>query len=139
MSIACDPKIMETNRVQNSGLKGLISKPHNLYSIKDDKGEITEWKMEMVYTPFKKSDISVTVSENILSVEIGSESTVDQNDETLIYKGISSKTTKFSISLSDKIDEEKITAKAEDGILTIIMPVKKTVSCDKSRRIIIEQ
>ena len=125
LNIACDPKIMDTNKVQNTGLRGLISKPHNLYTVKDEKGDVSEWMMEMVYTPFKKSDISVKVTDNVLSVEIGTENKAD--DDTLVYQGISNQFTKFSLSLSDKIDTDKITAKADDGILKITMPVKKVI------------
>ena len=125
MNIACDPKFTDANRVQNTGLRGLISKPHNLYTVKDDNGEITEWKMEMVYTPFKKDDISVKIADNVLSVEIGTENKEENKD--LVYQGISNQYTKFSLALSDKIDTEKITAKADDGILMVTMPVRKVV------------
>lgn len=125
MSIASDPRIMDANRVQNSGLKGLISKPHNLYTIKNKDGEVTEWKMEMVYTPFKKNDISVKITDNVLSVEIGTEN--KKEDMNLVYQGISNQYTKFSLMLSDKIDTENVSANADDGILTITMPVKKAV------------
>lgn len=125
MSIACDPKFTDSSRVQNTGLRGLISKPHNLYTVKDENGEITEWKMEMVYTPFKKEDILVKIADKILSVEIGTEN--KEEDKDLVYQGISNQYTKFSLSLSDKIDADNITAKAEDGILMITMPVRKAV------------
>jgi len=122
-NIAYDPKFTDENRFQNTGLKGLISKPHNLYTVKDEEGNITEWKMELVYTPFKKDDISVKFSNGVLSVEIGTEN--KDKDKDMVYRGISNQYTKFSLTLSDKIDTEKIAAKADDGILSITMPVKK--------------
>lgn len=125
LNIACDPKVMDTFRVQNTGLRGIISKPHNLYTVKDENGTVSEWIMEMVYTPFKKEDIHVAATNNTLSVEIGTENKED--DDTLVYRGISNQHTKFELSLSDKIDTENISAKADDGILKITMPVKKAV------------
>ena len=40
-NIGCDPKVMDLPRVQNTGLRGLISKPHNLYTVKDENGDVT--------------------------------------------------------------------------------------------------
>ena len=103
-----------------------ISKSYyNLYTVKSEDGKITEWKIELVYTPFKKEDISVNVSGGLLSVEIGTENKT--KDKDFVYQGISNQYTKFSFSLSDKIDTDNITAKANDGILTITMPVKEIV------------
>ena len=124
-AIACNPKFMDELKVQNTGLRGLISKPHNLYTVKDEDGTVKEWIMETVYTPFKKDDIHVSITNNTLSVEIGAENKTE--DDSLVYRGISNQYAKFALKLSDKIDAESISAKADDGILKITMPVKKVV------------
>lgn len=111
------------NRVSTSGLKGIISKPHNLYSIKDENGEIVEWQIDTVYTPFTKDDISATVSDGVLSVEIGGKN--KEADPNLVYGGISNQYSKFAIRLADSIDFDNITTSAVDGILKIKLPVKK--------------
>lgn len=112
-----------TNRIPTYGLKGIISKPHNLYSIKDENGEITEWQIDTVYTPFTKDDITATVSDGVLSVEIGNKN--KEPDPNIQYCGISNQYSKFALRLSDKIDTDAITTSASDGILKIKMPVKK--------------
>ena len=110
------------DRIPNIGLRGLFPNPHNLYTIKDKDGKIECWKMELVYTPFKKTDLSVRVQDNILFVEIGKENKPKSDD--MIYQGISHQSTHCQIRLSPIVDTDKITAVADEGILTITLPVK---------------
>ena len=110
---------------ESRGLKQWIKRPHNLITVKDKDGRIEGYKLEMVYTPFKKNDVKVEVLDNILSVMCGSENKT--KDEEMDYCGISHQSYSFSIPLSDSIDTGAIEAKAEDGILYINLPVKKIV------------
>lgn len=110
---------------QNRGLKKLISKPHNLMTRKDENGNIVSFSLEVVYTPFKKSDVKVKVFDNVLTVTCGSENNI--KDPDMIYCGISNQSYTFSIPLTDNVDLEKITARAEDGILYLDLPIKKPV------------
>ena len=84
--------------------------------------KVESWKMELVYTPFKKTDLSVRVQDNILYVEIGKEN--KPKSEDMIYQGISHQSTHSQIRLSPIVDTDKITAVADEGILTITLPVK---------------
>lgn len=119
------------DRIANIGLRGMLSNPHNLYAIKGKNGDIEAWKMELVYTPFKKTDLAVRVQDNILYVEIGKENKPKSDD--MIYQGISYQSTRFQIRLSPIVDTEKITAVTDEGILTITLPVKaKTQSEPKA-------
>lgn len=113
-------KTLETN-----GLKALIRRPHNIVAVKDKDGKIVSQRLEVVTTPFAKDDVKVTVSDNTLTVECGSENKEEKNEDDYIYKGISSQTYSFSIRLSDKIDKSAIKAKNVDGVLTISLPFKK--------------
>jgi HSP20 family molecular chaperone IbpA len=54
---------------------------------KDENGNIVSFSLEVVYTPFKKSDVKVKVFENVLTVTCGSENNV--KDPDMIYCGIS--------------------------------------------------
>ena len=110
------------DRISNIGLRGLFPNPHNLYTIKGKDGNIEAWKMELVYTPFKKTDLAVRVQDNILYVEIGKEN--KPKSEDMIYQGISHQNTRFQIRLSPIVDTEKITAVTDEGILSITLPVK---------------
>lgn len=117
-----------TRTLENYGLKSTIKRPHNLYAIRDENGNITSYKIEVVTTPFSKKDVRVEVEDDILTVICGSENHHDEDSEHMLYKGISSQSYQFSLRLN-KIDVENITAKVDDGILRITMPVlveKKT-------------
>lgn len=109
------------------GLKKFISRPHDLVNVKDENGNIVGQKLSLVYTPFKKDQIKVTVDDGMLSVSIGDEQKEEKKDDKgeIIYKGISTQSTHFSLKLTDKIDKAAVTAKAEDGMLHINLPFVK--------------
>jgi len=107
----------------NSGLKPLINRPHNLYVEHNDKGVITKYGMKIVYTPFSKKDVHVSVKNNNLVIEIGRENIPAEKD--CIYCNISKHCERITMGLSNwNIDVDEISAKCDDGILTIEMPVK---------------
>lgn len=108
---------------QNKGLKQLIHKPHNLLTKKDENGNIESFSLEVVYTPFKKSDVKVTLDDNVLTVTCGTENKA--KDDEMIYCGISHQSYTFSLPLTKDVDTANIKAKAEDGILYITLPMKK--------------
>ena len=107
----------------NTGLKPLINRPHNLYVEHDDKGVITKYGMKIVYTPFSKDDVHVSVKNNNLVIEIGRENV--PAEKNCVYCNISKHCEKIVMYLSDyNVDIENITAKCDDGILTVEIPVK---------------
>ena len=116
-------------RLENNGLKQLIGRPHNLVNVKDEKGNITAQRLEVVTTPFKKNEVSVEVDvNNMLTVKCGKEEVEDkksEDGESYIYKGISTQNYTFSIKLGDNVDKDAIKAKNEDGVLVVTLPFKK--------------
>lgn len=110
------------NRVTNSGLR-CIKRPHNLINIKDDDGNIIAQKLTVVTTPFKKEDVKVTIVDNNLSVQCGTEKKYDEENEDVIYRGISSQSYSFTLKLSPSVNKKAITAENKDGLLTIQIPV----------------
>lgn len=109
---------------ESRGLRRWLGRPHNLITKKDENGKIESYQLEVVYTPFKKDDVKVEVLDGALNVKCGSENKV--KDEDMDYCGISHQSYSFTIPLSDAIDIDAIDAKAEDGVLYIGLPVKKT-------------
>ena len=109
------------------GLKKIISRPHNLTNVKDKDGNIIGQKLSLVYTPFKKDQIKITVNDGTLTVSIGDEQKEEKKDENgeIVYKGISSQSTRFSLQLTDQIDKTAVKATAEDGMLHIDLPFVK--------------
>ena len=74
---------------------------------------------------FKKEDVKVSVENDVLTVKCGVYPPEHDNDDAfLVYRGISAQTYEFSLKLN-RIDVSKISAKIEDGILHLEMPVIK--------------
>lgn len=120
------PKDFRTIRddLSNVGLKKFISRPHNLETVRDENGNAVGQRLSLVYTPFKKDQIKVSVEGDDLMVSIGDETKEEKKDENgdILYKGISTQSTRFSLKLTDKIDKKAISAKAEEGMLFIELP-----------------
>lgn len=108
----------------------VIGRPHNVIALKDKDGKVIGNKIEIVTTPFKKDEVSVNITtKGMLNVKCEKKENIcDVADEDLaikeyeIHHGISSQTVSFQLKLSEKVDWDAITAKNEDGILTIELP-----------------
>jgi HSP20 family molecular chaperone IbpA len=108
--------------IMTYGLKSIIKRPHNLINVKNDNGEVIGQRLEMVTTPFKKEDVKITVKDNVLTVKCGTENIKDEDNEEVVYRGISAQSHTFSLSLGPTIDQSLITAENKDGILKINLP-----------------
>ena len=123
------PGIGKTYRVKQYLKAYGYNEGHNLYTIKDDDGNVVLYRIEIVTTPFKKDDIKVRLSENnILTIQCGNENFHHEDEKHLTYRGISSQSYSFSLRLSNFIDCKNITAHNQDGILRIDMPVSMNES-----------
>lgn len=122
------------------GLKKIIQRPHDLVNVKDEDGNVVGQKLSLVYTPFKKDQIKVTVEGDLLSVSIGDEKKEEKKDENgeIVYKGISTQSTKFALKLTDQIDKKSVTAKADDGMLHIDLPFVKKAEEPKAIEISVQ-
>ncbi len=114
----------ERNKLSDNGLKEVIKRPHNLANIHAEDGQVIAQRLDVVTTPFKKEDVKLTVSDNILTVTCGNENIKDDANETVLFRGISSQTYTFSLTLAPTVDLQKITAENKDGILKIVLPLK---------------
>ena len=112
------------NNIETQGLKSLIHRPHNIVNVKDENGNIVAQRLEVVTTPFAKEDVKVTVEDNVLTIQCGSEKKEEKEGDEYIYKGISSQNYVFSLKLGDNIDKDKIKAKNSDGVLCVTLPLK---------------
>ena len=116
------PLLTDESKFKMRGLRSVIGRPHNLITKKDENGKVTSFKLEVPYTPFTKDEVNVTVKDGVLTVACGSENKV--KDEEMDFSSISYQSFNFSIPLSDSIDVNGITAKADDGMLRIDLPTK---------------
>lgn len=120
------------------GLKKIIQRPHDLVNVKDENGKVVGQKLSLVYTPFTKDQIKVAIDGDLLSVSIGGDEKKEEkkNDQgEVIYKGISTQSTRFALRLTDAIDKKAIDAKAEDGMLHIYLPFVKEDTTQKQIQI----
>ena len=145
MQLADLPEMKLIPQYQTSGLK-FFNRPHDLNTVVNkENGEVQSYVISTVYTPFAKDDISVKtkVDKNgprlIISIEKSdkNEYTTDKNDIDLEknnvickYCGISKKSLRYELPLSDRIVLKDISVKAEDGILTITLPVDHSVDSE---------
>lgn len=122
-------KPMTSRKICDVGLKNVINRPHNIVNVKDDDGNVVAQRLEVVTTPFKKSDVKVQVVGDMLNVTCGTNNIEETKNEDILYKGISSQSYNFSLKLSQNIDKAKITASNNDGVLNVMLPfmtVEKT-------------
>lgn len=115
----------DSKKITTNGLRTCINRPHNLINVKDDTGTVVAQKLSVVTTPFNKDEVKVTINDDILTVTCGKENKVDNKNEEVVYRGISSQTYQFALRLNTTIDKQKISAENKDGILTITMPFKE--------------
>lgn len=115
----------EERKISGNGLKNVIKRPHNLINVTNDAGEVVAQRLEVVTTPFKKDDVKVSILDNILSVNCGSENIKEEKLEDAIYRGISNQSYTFSLKLAPSVDQSMITAENSDGVLKINLPLKQ--------------
>ena len=115
-------------KLANSGFRQ-IKRPHNLITLKDKDGKVTGYSIETVYTPFKKSDVEVTVDKGALKVRCGSktEETGKSKDKAMNHCSISYQSYEFTLPLTEDVDTARISAEAEDGMLRITLPLKEVI------------
>ena len=113
-------------KLANSGFRQ-IKRPHNLITLKDKDGKTTGYSIETVYTPFKKSDVEITVDKGTLKVRCGSktEESGESKDKSMNHCSISYQSYEFTLPLTEDVDVPKISAEAEDGMLRITLPLKE--------------
>ena len=65
--------------------------------------------------------------------EVSSMTEIEKPSTELVceYRGISAKSLKYEFPIDDRVDVKGITVKADDGILTIILPVNKKTDEDE--------
>lgn len=106
-------------------MDSIKGRPVNRGYLKDEKGNVTNIILETIYTPFKKKDVNVSVTDDILTISMGvdSESNNLSTDVDYDYKSISKKSVEMKFKLLGDVDQDKISAEAEDGVLKINIPI----------------
>lgn len=146
MDMLTNPSTKLIPQYQTSGLR-FFNRPHDLSVVKNkETGKIEACIITTVYTPFSKDDIKVTTkSDNQGTRLIVEFNKTDKNDYTTDkldvdrekssviceYSGISKKNIHYEFAIdSSRFDVKGITAKAEDGILSITIPVDSSAESE---------
>lgn len=101
----------------NDSIFSITNKPFRI----DVKENDSEYQIEAELPGVRKEEIKIEYLNDQLSISVERENKVDVEKENYIHKERSFASMKRRFYLKD-VDEEGISAKLEDGILTIILP-----------------
>lgn len=115
----------------------------NLFSVVDpDTKKATAYGVQVVFAPFKKSDISIETKDQHLIINVGTAEARGSSGGTreFHYRGIDCNPFQIVLPFREicywnadcEIDEDAIKASTDEGVLEIILPV---VNKTKSRRV----
>ncbi len=100
---------------------------------KNEKG----YKLQIALPGFDKEAVRVSIENGVLKVS-AVKSEVKEQEEDFIVKEFHQENLYRSFTLNDTIDEEGITAKLENGVLHIFLPIKHPHEPTVSRQIEIQ-
>ena len=85
------------------------------------------YKIELAAPGMQKADFNVKLDGKILTISAEKKAEITSENEKMIRKEFGYKAFKRSFTLDEKIDATNITAKYENGILTLELPKKEEV------------
>ena len=95
--------------------------PANITEKKDS------YQIELAVPGFNKADFNVKLEDKILTISAEKKTENVSETDKLVRKEFSHKSFKRSFTIDDKIDSQNISAKYENGILTLELPKKEDV------------
>jgi HSP20 family protein len=116
MNATCSPR---TSAPATSGVTESLRKP--LYNV-NGNAEAYEVRVEMPGVP--KSGVKLDLEDNILTVRGERNTTVPEGMKAL-HRELSPLSYLLRLRLNTPVEEDKMTAKLEDGVLTLRLPLKE--------------
>ena len=116
MNTTCSPR---TCTPATSGVTESVRKP--LYNV-NGSAEAYEIRVELPGVP--KSNVKLDLEENILTVR-GERSTTVPEGMKALHREISPLSYLLRLRLNAPVSEDQMTAKLEDGVLTVRLPLKE--------------
>ena len=116
MNTTCSPR---TCTSATSGVTESLRKP--LYNV-NGNAEAYEVRVELPGVP--KSNVKLDLEENILTVR-GERSTTVPEGMKALHRELSPLSYLLRLRLNTPVNEEQMTAKLEDGVLTLRLPLKE--------------
>lgn len=115
---------------------GFINSPSSIPAVNITEND-NEFNVEVAAPGMKRDDFIIELNNGVLSIESQknqeNEETTDQNYTRKEFAYMSFKRT-FTLA-EDLIDEDKISAKYEDGLLKIVLPKKEEARPKPAKRI----
>ena len=99
------------------------------------------YEIEIANPGFGKEDTNIKIKDHVIYVEMNLETETkdeDEKDHKYHVKQWKKSSYQESWNIPENVDEEQISAKHNDGVLTIILPKKEVFDKDTSRVINIE-
>ncbi|WP_395717526.1 Hsp20/alpha crystallin family protein [Prosthecobacter sp.] len=117
MNATCSPS---TSAPATSGVTESLRKP--LYNV-NGNADAYEVRVELPGVP--KNGVKLDLEDNILTVRGERNTTVPEGMKAL-HRELSPLNYLLRLRLNTPVDEDKMTAKLDDGVLTISLPLKQT-------------
>jgi HSP20 family protein len=99
----------------------------------DIKETEKEYTLEAELPGVKREDISIDIHDNLLTISAKSDENVEEKKDNFIRRERRSSSMSRSFSV-DNVEHDKISAKHDNGILTLILP-KREESKPKGRKV----
>lgn len=96
--------------------------PYNVITVKDSKGELKEYIIEVALAGIGKDNIDIKVRDGQLQIEAATNETSNKTYE-YVRKGISQRKGHLAFKLGEKVNIKKITSSYVDGLLRVNVPV----------------
>ena len=94
-----------------------------------------DFKIEMLVPGYSKDEIKIQVDNNILSVSHEIENEENGNHKNYISREFRKRSFNRRFKLSDRLASEKIMAKYDSGVLSIVIPKKEEAKAKPIREI----
>ncbi|MCB2207314.1 MAG: Hsp20/alpha crystallin family protein [Bacteroidetes bacterium] len=86
-----------------------------------------EFELELAAPGLKKNDFKVNIDRNVLTVSTEKKEEKEEKDKNFTRKEFSYHSFSRSFTLPESINQEKIDAKYNDGVLKLVLPKKDEV------------
>lgn len=97
--------------------------PYNVLTVKDSKGELKEYIIEVALAGIGKDNIDIKVRDGQLQIDAAWREQQSNSISEYVRKGISQRKGQLTFKLGEKVNIKKITSSYVDGLLKVHVPV----------------
>lgn len=95
------------------------------------------FRIEVAAPGLEKADFKMALDKDVLSIKVEKEASTEETDEKYLRREYTFKAFERSFQLPKTIDQELITAKYENGVLSVALPKRKEALEKATREIAI--